>query len=331
MQLSDVTSYSLLFQLSSGFSPGILVLFLVHHSPSGLHYYSLSKASRVSVSDTIIFSLELPPVLFLLERHIFWPVSHHNPWQDSSCPIFRVTPCLVNLIQHGMEMCYFALLQQLKFSGWKCTRKQAIASKTSKFFQDNTPGLEPHYGRWWPPSHANPQHCRFGRVWGQPPGAGAQIVMLWGVLFINCLMWQPYISWSFFSTLVSLGTAISIKSAILLSFSTSTKAVTCSIQVLGAGEQNQDSVYAACRWCSNPAVDCHNFLLGPQLPSRLHRVSVFCLVPNYTAWWQWYLCKQLAYHLTYNLHIRSPQSLDHESDALTTTPSYNASAFLENV
>jgi len=76
-------------------------------------------------------------------------------------------------------------------------------------------------------------------------------------------------------------------------------------------ELNPDSRQSACRWqhawswtlwwaatishqahndthmhIINPAVGCHYFLLGPQLPSQPSGVTAFRPVPTYIAWWQ---------------------------------------------
>ena len=44
----------------------------------------------------------------------------------------------------------------------------------------------------------------------------------------------------------------------------------------------------------NPAVGCHYFPPGPRLPPQPPSINAYWPVPNYTAWWQRHMCKQLA-------------------------------------
>jgi len=63
-----------------------------------------------------------------------------------------------------------------------------------------------------------------------------------------------------------------------------------SVRVLGP-ELIPVSRQSAHRWLViNPAVCCHYFLLGPQLPSQLKSITVLWLVSNYTPWWQRHMC-----------------------------------------
>ena len=49
---------------------------------------------------------------------------------------------------------------------------------------------------------------------------------------------------------------------------------------------------SARRWPkSNPAVGCHYFSLVPRLPPQPQSIAVHWPVPNYTAWWQRYMCE----------------------------------------
>ena len=44
----------------------------------------------------------------------------------------------------------------------------------------------------------------------------------------------------------------------------------------------------------NQAVGCRYFPPGPRLPHQPQSITALWLVPNYTAWWQKHVCKQLA-------------------------------------
>jgi len=55
----------------------------------------------------------------------------------------------------------------------------------------------------------------------------------------------------------------------------------------------------------NPVVGCHYFPPGPQLPLQLSSITAHWLVPNYTAWWQRHVCKQLVQGCTRQLVFES--------------------------
>jgi len=67
-------------------------------------------------------------------------------------------------------------------------------------------------------------------------------------------------------------------------------------------------------------VGCHYFPLGQRLPSQPNSITALWPVPNYTAWWQRYMCvNNLLRVITWkcNCQESNPRPRDCESNALT--------------